>query len=151
MMRAIKWLSSKEHTIEGPDGFVKFLHGCARNILLEQYRKDGERAQRELPIEEVTEKGHVARPAGPDRLLAMREALSRLSAEERDCLYRSELEPAQDVAKDLGIPLQTLRVRVFRARKRLHELLEGSGERDANGNFIQHRAIHRLERDLADE
>src|ERR1700722_11815026 len=53
IVRALKWLSCEGNTIEGPDGFVKFVYGCARNVLLEQYRRERERPQLQLPADEI--------------------------------------------------------------------------------------------------
>jgi RNA polymerase sigma factor (sigma-70 family) len=150
LMRAIRWLSSEGNSINGEDGFVKLLYGFARNVLLEHYRRQNEHVRRELPIDDIPENPKQVPNADPDNILAMKQAFSRLSAEERDCLYRAEFQAPEKAAGELGIPLATFRVKVCRARKRLRRLVYRDRNRDA-GNFPRDSAIDRLEQDLAHE
>jgi RNA polymerase sigma factor (sigma-70 family) len=121
MVRVLKRLGEGQ-VINGPDGFVKFVHGCARNVLHE-HRRERERSQMEVAVDETESNVPWRREGSPENLLAMREALSKLTEEERTCLFRAEVESGEKVAKEMGIHLRTLRVRVFRARRRLEALL----------------------------
>jgi RNA polymerase sigma factor (sigma-70 family) len=141
--RALKWLSCEGNTIKGPDGFVKFVYGCARNVLLEQYKRERDQAQRQIPMDEMKESPRL-QTTDHDDLLAMREAFSRLPEEDRICLVRAELESGQKVANDMRISLKTLRVRVFRARQRLRELLNESPPPNVDRNLPLESVIGRL-------
>src|ERR1041385_8645777 len=147
--RALKWLHCEGNAIEGPDGFVKFVYGCARNVLLEHYKREREHSQRQVPLDEIKEKSSRTEGTSQDNLLAMREALSRLSEQDRICLLRAELESGQKVAGDMGISLSTLRVRVFRARQRLQELLNESRTLETRGNLSGESAIGQVGSDLS--
>jgi RNA polymerase sigma factor (sigma-70 family) len=101
-----------------------WLYGIAHNLLRHHYR-DEERALRAY-----------ARSAGldasepPDVGSDLAELLAELSPGERDVLLLvawAELEYAE-VAEALGIPVGTVRSRLNRARGRLRELLERSGQ-----------------------
>ena len=120
-------------------------------MLLEHYRKERERSQRELPVDTIEDKVHSAPVIDPDNVLAMRQALARLPEQDRICLCRAEFEAAEKVAEDMGILLRTLRVKVFRARKRLQALMNQSYGQETSGNLPRSNAIDRLESDLADE
>jgi RNA polymerase sigma factor (sigma-70 family) len=151
MMRVLKWLNCEGNSIEGPDGFVRFVHGCARNVLLEHHRKERERSQRELPMDATEEKLHSTPAIDPDNILAMRQALARLPKQDRICVCRAEFEAAEKVAEDMGILLRTFRVKVFRARKRLQVLLHQPHGQEASGNPPRSNAIDSLESGLTDE
>jgi RNA polymerase sigma factor (sigma-70 family) len=102
-----------------------WLYGIAHNLLRHHYR-DEERALRAY-ARSVDRDG--SEPAGP-RSSEVADLLAELSAGERDVLLLvawAELEYAE-VAEALGIPVGTVRSRLNRARGRVRELLERSGQ-----------------------
>jgi len=79
----------------------------------------------------------TARLDGRDRLVAVRAAVQALPARERDvliCIW-SGLDSAE-AAQALGVPEGTVRTRLFRARRRLRELLDDAGSQ-AGSNTSQ--------------
>jgi RNA polymerase sigma factor (sigma-70 family) len=105
-----------------------WLYGIAHNLLRHHYR-DEERALLAYartgvdPVHGSADDAGVARPELAD-------ALAALSPAERDVLLLvawAELEYA-DVAETLAIPIGTVRSRLNRARSRVRELLERSGQ-----------------------
>jgi RNA polymerase sigma factor (sigma-70 family) len=102
-----------------------WLYGIAHNLLRHHYR-DEERALRAYARSvdrDTPEPPHVQDSAVAD-------LLADLSAGERDVLLLvawAELEYAE-VAEALGIPVGTVRSRLNRARGRVRELLERSGQ-----------------------
>jgi RNA polymerase sigma factor (sigma-70 family) len=103
-----------------------WLYGIAHNLLRHHYR-DEERALRAYARSGVDLDG-AEPPVVPDSELA--ELLADLSPGERDVLLLvawAELEYAE-VAEALGIPVGTVRSRLNRARGRIRELLERSGQ-----------------------
>ncbi|HXX03608.1 MAG TPA: sigma-70 family RNA polymerase sigma factor [Xanthobacteraceae bacterium] len=67
--------------------------------------------------------------AKKDKAAALRQALSRLSAEHReiiDLTYYHE-KSVEEVAAIVGIPAATVKTRMFYARKKLSELLKAQG------------------------
>jgi RNA polymerase sigma factor (sigma-70 family) len=102
-----------------------WLYGIAHNLLRHHYRSE-ERALRAYA--RSAEVDGTAPPDTPGADVA--ELLAELSPGERDVLLLvawAELEYA-DVAEALGIPVGTVRSRLNRARGRIHELLERSGQ-----------------------
>lgn len=102
-----------------------WLYGIALNLLRHHYR-DEERALRAYARSVDVDAPEPVDPAGSEvaRLLA------ELSPGERDVLLLvawAELEYAE-VAEALGIPVGTVRSRLNRARGRIRELLERSGQ-----------------------
>ena len=64
-----------------------------------------------------------------DKGAALRECLTKLSAEHReviDLVYYHE-KSVEEVAEIVGIPENTVKTRMFYARKRLSELLKAAG------------------------
>jgi RNA polymerase sigma-70 factor, ECF subfamily len=64
-----------------------------------------------------------------DRRNILRKCLSRLSPDHReivDLVYYQEM-PIREIAEILGIPANTVKTRMFHARKRLSELLSAAG------------------------
>jgi RNA polymerase sigma factor (sigma-70 family) len=103
-----------------------WLYGIAHNLLRHHYRGE-ERALRAYARSRPAL--HTSEPPDlPDSELA--ELLADLSPGERDVLLLvawAELEYAE-VAEALGIPVGTVRSRLNRARGRIRELLERSGQ-----------------------
>jgi RNA polymerase sigma-70 factor (ECF subfamily) len=93
-------------------------------------------ANRRPPVDDEAEAPQPVEPEGPESLVARRElqsvlgrALAALSAEHRavveltyyyGCSY-------QEIAEIVGCPVNTVKTRMFHARRRLRELLPGLG------------------------
>jgi RNA polymerase sigma factor (sigma-70 family) len=102
-----------------------WLYGIAHNLLRHHYR-DEERALRAYARSVELNASEPVDVPGSE----LAELLAELPAGERDVLLLvawAELEYAQ-VAEALGIPVGTVRSRLNRARGRLRELLEPSGQ-----------------------
>jgi RNA polymerase sigma factor (sigma-70 family) len=105
-----------------------WLYGIAHNLLRHHYR-DEERALRTYARTGVDPIHGSSEDAGPPHP-ELADALANLSPGERDVLLLvawAELEYAE-VAGALGIPVGTVRSRLNRARGRVRELLERSGQ-----------------------
>jgi RNA polymerase sigma factor (sigma-70 family) len=102
-----------------------WLYGIAHNLLRHHYR-DEERVLRAYA--RSVDRDTPDPPDVPDSALA--DLLADLSTRERDVLLLvawAELEYAE-VAEALGVPIGTVRSRLNRARSRVRELLERSGQ-----------------------
>jgi DNA-directed RNA polymerase specialized sigma24 family protein len=113
----------KRFDLDRPDA-RPWLYGIAHNLLRHHYRAE-ERALRAYARSFAAD-GAVP-PATPGDVA---ELLAELSPGERDVLLLvawAELEYAE-VAEALGIPVGTVRSRLNRARGRIRELLEPSGQ-----------------------
>jgi RNA polymerase sigma factor (sigma-70 family) len=102
-----------------------WLYGIAHNLLRHHYR-DEERALRAYARTAAVE----ASDPGEARNSEVAAALAELSPGERDVLLLvawAELEYAE-VAEALGVPVGTVRSRLHRARARVRELLDRSGQ-----------------------
>jgi len=99
--------------------FRSYLFGVAYNLLL-SHRRRADR-DRTVPLEDVEA------PAGnPDAGLWVRAALAALDEDDRELLMLREYEELSylEIAHLQGIPLNTVRSRLFRARMALRQILE---------------------------
>jgi len=97
--------------------FRTYLYGIAMNLLAAERRKAG----REEP-----DPPEPAAPAGdPDAALAVRQAVARLDADQREALLLREYEQLsyEEIAALTKVPVNTVRSRLFRARMALKEML----------------------------
>ena len=125
--RHLEWLTREQIAITGSNGFLMSLFGVARRVLREDHRLYA-RGVRETSLQDA--EILAARTPDPSETAAIRQALSKLSDDDRSLLERAESEGDDAVATDLGIPVKTLRVRLFRSRRKLRELYEGSRKPD---------------------
>jgi RNA polymerase sigma factor (sigma-70 family) len=128
-------------TYDGSKGSVRaWLFGIAGNLVRTARRTDrrGERARRRIGIAPAAgDPGDdVARAVdAPDRFRRVLDALDALPQADRDVLLLhawDELSHA-DIAAALGVEIGTVKSRLSRARARLRELLEPSGQVVSDG------------------
>jgi RNA polymerase sigma factor (sigma-70 family) len=113
-----------------------WLYGIATNVLAKHRRSEGRRihatarvvARQPPPLDEAELVSGAVDAADQWQRVAV--ALTRLPATERDVLLLHVWEglPYEDVAAAVGIPVGTVRSRLNRARRRLRELTQPSGE-----------------------
>lgn len=113
-----------------------WLYGIATNLVARRQRSEARRlratarlAATRQPSVDLAEQVTSA-IAGAERWTAVAVALTRLPAADRDALLLHVWEglPYEDVAAALDIPVGTVRSRLNRARRRLRELVETTGE-----------------------
>lgn len=99
--------------------FRTYLYRIALNLLSVERRKAG----RETGMAGLAHEPPVA--GDPDTGLWVRRALGRLDAEHREVLMLREYEQLNyaEIADLLGVPVNTVRSRLFRARMALKDLL----------------------------
>lgn len=100
--------------------FRSYLFGTAYNVLLADRRRGTYRATE--PLEREPEAAH----ADPDAGIWVRAAIATLDAGDREVLMLREYEQLsyQEIADLRGIPLNTVRSQLFRARMALKAALE---------------------------
>ena len=100
--------------------FRSFLFGTAYNVLQADRRKGVHRATAPL------EADPAAPDSDPDAVIWVRDALATLDDGDREVLMLREYEQLsyQEIADLRGIPLNTVRSRLFRARLALKEALD---------------------------
>ncbi len=96
-----------------------YLYGIALKQLAAERRKKSREAV------QPSEASDVAAERDPDATMWVRQAISRLEADDREVLLLREYEQLSyaEIAALLGIPINTVRSRLFRARMALKELL----------------------------
>ena len=96
-----------------------YLFGIALRVIAADRRKERSEDDKEIAV--MTEPA-----AEPEVVLAVRHALNRLEPNEREVLMLREYEQLsyQEIADVLGVPVNTVRSRLFRARMALKEILE---------------------------
>jgi RNA polymerase sigma-70 factor (ECF subfamily) len=125
--------------------FSTWIYSIAKNICIDEKRKMDR--SRTVPIDEVNpgsiqasqESQHLKDPSQislhlEDRML-LEEAITRLPEKYRTALilcYFQEM-PYQEIAETLGLSLNLVKVRIFRAKKQLLELLRDKPE-EADGS-----------------
>jgi RNA polymerase sigma-70 factor, ECF subfamily len=104
---------------EPRSSFRSYFFGIAYNILLAARRKDRQRAADPLSDE------HAVTTPDPDAALWVRRALESLEPDQREIVMLREYEQLtyQEIADVLGIPVNTVRSRLFRARMDLKSAL----------------------------
>jgi RNA polymerase sigma-70 factor (ECF subfamily) len=100
--------------------FRSYLFGIAFNVLMAWRRKT-----RRLGEQEMTDLDPPDRTADPDQVLWVRDALAGLDPMDREVLMLREYEQLSydEIANAIGVPLGTVRSRLFRARMALREKL----------------------------
>lgn len=119
--------------------FRTYLYAVAYRILRSDRRKTAfrglfaGRAERE-----------PSAPPGLDAGLALREAVSKLEHIDREILLLREFEELsyEEIAQVLAIPVNTVRSRLFRARKALRELLAAPASHAAPARAENHAEEH---------
>jgi RNA polymerase sigma-70 factor (ECF subfamily) len=116
------------HRFEGRASVTTWLLTIARNRAIAAIRR-----QRDVPLDEEIEIDSGDDPEatlqGKHRGEILRKCLTRLSHEHReiiDLVYYHE-RSVQEVAEIVGIPRNTVKTRMFYARRRLSELLQAEG------------------------
>jgi RNA polymerase sigma-70 factor (ECF subfamily) len=104
--------------------FRTYLYAIAFRILSAERRKAALRSFFFLPAKRDVCGGEPAR----DEVLWLRQALERLDPTDREILLLREFDEFTyaEIAEVLGLPLNTVRSRLFRARLALRESLEGA-------------------------
>ena len=114
------------------DNALPWLYGIAWNLAAKDLRRRGRQHVAIRRVAALTERDAAAeeRFDGAERRSALRAALAALTTEERETvlLYAWEELSYEEIAVALEIPLGTVRSRLNRARRRLRELLDASGE-----------------------
>lgn len=100
--------------------FRSYLFGIAYNVLMAARRKGTPDARDPLDPEATAGSSN-----DPDAALWVRQALSRLDADDREILMLREYEQLsyQEIADLRALPLNTVRSRLFRARAAMKEAL----------------------------
>jgi RNA polymerase sigma-70 factor (ECF subfamily) len=100
--------------------FRSYLFGIAFNVLMAWRRKT-----RRLGEQEMADLDPPDRTADPDQVLWVRDALAGLDPMDREVLMLREYEQLSydEIANAIGVPLGTVRSRLFRARMALREKL----------------------------
>jgi RNA polymerase sigma-70 factor (ECF subfamily) len=107
---------------EARGAFRSYLFGVACNVLSAWQRRTGPAAS----FSSLTDLDPPAAASDPDAVLWVRRALASLDPIDRDILMLREYEALKydEIAVVLGLPINTVRSRLFRARLALKEKLE---------------------------
>lgn len=111
-------------------GLRVWLFGIARNVVIDLHRSRAARPWlRELADHETMARMALPGPDGWDALMhrwLVEEALRRIGDDHRTAVEQTYLadRPYDEVAADLGIPVSTLRSRVFYALKALRVVMD---------------------------
>jgi RNA polymerase sigma-70 factor, ECF subfamily len=116
--------------------FRTYLYAIAFNILRAHRRKATFRAmffEGDLEDHEPATQGTI------DTGVMMREAMSKLDRHDREILMLREFEQLSytEIAELLGMPLNTVRSRLFRARTTLRDVLAAPAPRSATRDFTE--------------
>lgn len=116
------------HRYEPRALFRTYLYGIAVKLTAAERRKAWRQGSE---TKEVKEPVDPQSQAGPDAGIAVRDAVARLEAMDREVLLLREFEQLsyEEIAAVLRLPLNTVRSRLFRARMALRDLLTAPSER----------------------
>lgn len=118
-LRANPSLASEEH-------MRRWIFRTATNLALDHFRETKRRRNRETPEVPVMATGS---PEARDLRHDMMKTFSELKPRERALLWLAHVEEAdhEDISEALGVKAKSVKVLLFRARKRLGELLTRKG------------------------
>ena len=121
-----------------------WLYGILRNLLVDLARARARQPQTTAIVADVGESG-LGQPDEVDAVigsLTMAAALRRLSPDHRLAVYHCYLKqrPHHEVAHLLGVPVGTVRSRLFYARAALRDALERIGATEAGSEFGRREA-----------
>lgn len=110
----------------GESGLAPWLYRIARNLALNNVTRRRETPSDSLPerIEEVTPESETLRRAD---IQAVRSALERLPDALRRPIFLREFRGLsyEEIAMEMGLPINTIRTRIFRAKAALEQILGG--------------------------
>ena len=110
-----------------------YLFAIVRNLFLQHLRRERRRAPLQDAIE-TTEAGPEDRASGQSSLRAVLAALGTLSEVDRAAVLMRADEglPYEDIAAALGISTTAAKVKVYRARLKLAEILKPAESKERN-------------------
>ncbi len=127
------WRSAKN--FKGSSKVSTWIFGIARNVSRNMLRK----RMREIKTVEIMEHDAVFEDQSIDSESAelVKKALERLPVAHREVLHLAFYEelPYEEIAKILGIPLGTVKTRVFYAKKRLLEVIKELKDEELKESF----------------
>ena len=102
--------------------FRSYLFGIAFNVLLAWRRKAGRRGDESVQADTIAGPSH-----DPSSAIWVRDALAALDPDDREILMLREYDALEyaEIARVTGAPINTVRSRLFRARRALRERLAG--------------------------
>lgn len=104
-------------SLKSPDAFRPWLLAIARNKCRDYFREQGRAL--ELPLDEIAEFVPAQSRFGIVEQLAVRDVLQKLDDPEKQILYLYYFRglPQSEIAQKLGVPLGTVKSRLFRAKE----------------------------------
>lgn len=125
------WKGAK--TFKGESQVSTWIFGIARHKMLDGIRSRTKKSQEMVEIDEATE---IADPAkSPESKVEqeaegkiVQQAMEALSPEHREVLFLAFYEelPYQEIASRLGVPVNTVKTRIFYAKQQLKRTLQHS-------------------------
>lgn len=120
------WLSAKK--FRGDSGVLTWILGIARNLTMNEIKKK-DYSHRDLTSNEFMLAEQLKTICQKELTYIMSEALKRLSFKHQevlDLIFIHELT-YEEIAKILNIPINTVKTRIFYAKKQLREILKNMG------------------------
>ncbi len=115
----------------GQAGIYSWLYSIARNLCIDEFRKQQNRSMiTSVPVEEFElASDQFADEAEREEILILRKAIAVLPVMFRDVVIMKAIEQMsyEEIADITGVNIQTLKNRMFRARKMLAESLKKMG------------------------
>ena len=127
-------------TLQNPDLFKPWILGIARNKCKDYFRAKAKRM--EIPLESLDEAAMSVGIHGVTTRMVVHETLERLGDTDRQILYLSYFKdlPQAEIASRLGIPVGTVKSRLFRAKQQFRELYpeksKGENAMKSNRNYM---------------
>jgi len=110
-------------TAVGEEHLRRSLYRTATNLALDHFREQKRERERELPVQ------LTARPDSVDLREDMMRIFRELKPQERALLWLAHVEGSdhEEIASALGVKSGSVRVMLFRARKKLGDILRSKG------------------------
>ena len=123
LTRLVNWLGQEGNKIEGENGFLKVAYKFGHFVLLEALKTQS-RSTDELPQDLSAATNKTWGLNTQEAIQLLRELLERLPEQDRMLLLAAEEMPHAELADQMGVPVSTLRVWLFRQREELRKQLQ---------------------------
>jgi RNA polymerase sigma factor (sigma-70 family) len=155
LTRLINWLRQPGNRIEGENGFLKLAYAFGRRVRLEKIKEQSKTTE-SLPDDLPAAANRTFGLNSQEAKQLVRQLLDPLSEREKALIVAAKDMPHAELAKQIGVPVATVRVWIFRLRRKLSSQLQltrhvSSGRREISQKLPPYKSCEETSRDVQHE